>query len=82
MGRQGRVANSHASQDTPLAGPGHRLVDRHPDKVKFVLMPKNHKDRDEYHSKLNLAPVTEPNALHLFTAGVKHKFDPSVPVPH
>ncbi|XP_006455393.1 hypothetical protein AGABI2DRAFT_121315 [Agaricus bisporus var. bisporus H97] len=45
-------------------------------------MPKNHKDRDEYHSKLNLAPITEPNALHLFTAGVKHKFDPSIPVPH
>ncbi|XP_006463070.1 hypothetical protein AGABI2DRAFT_144472 [Agaricus bisporus var. bisporus H97] len=62
--------------------PGHRLVDRHPDKVKFVLMPKNRKDRDEYHSKMNLTPVTEPHALHLFTAGVKHKFDPSVPVPH
>ncbi|XP_006456654.1 hypothetical protein AGABI2DRAFT_122539 [Agaricus bisporus var. bisporus H97] len=61
--------------------PEHRLVDRHPDKVKFVLMPKNRDDRAEYHSKLNLAPVTEPNALHLFTAGVKHKFDPSVPVP-
>ncbi|XP_006462344.1 hypothetical protein AGABI2DRAFT_143963 [Agaricus bisporus var. bisporus H97] len=40
------------------------------------------KDRDEYHSNLNLAPVTELNALHLFTAGVKHKFDPSVPIPH
>ncbi|XP_006463073.1 hypothetical protein AGABI2DRAFT_144475 [Agaricus bisporus var. bisporus H97] len=62
--------------------PRHRLVDRHPDKVKFVLMPKNHKDRGKYHSNLNLAPVTEPNALHLFTAGVKHKFDPSIPVPH
>ncbi|XP_006463912.1 hypothetical protein AGABI2DRAFT_120718 [Agaricus bisporus var. bisporus H97] len=45
-------------------------------------MPKNRKDRDEYHNNLNLAPVTEPNALHLFTAGVKHKFDLSVPVPH
>ncbi|EKM74474.1 hypothetical protein AGABI1DRAFT_95616, partial [Agaricus bisporus var. burnettii JB137-S8] len=45
-------------------------------------MPKNRKDRDEYHNNLNLAPVREPNALHLFTAGVKHKFDPSVPIPH
>ncbi|EKM73302.1 hypothetical protein AGABI1DRAFT_135110 [Agaricus bisporus var. burnettii JB137-S8] len=62
--------------------PGHRLVDRHPDKVKFVLMPKNRKDRDEYHNSLNLAPVREPNALHLFTAGVKHKFDPSIPILH
>ncbi|KAF7783099.1 hypothetical protein Agabi119p4_2477 [Agaricus bisporus var. burnettii] len=62
--------------------PGHRLVDRHPDKVKFVLMPKNRKDRDEYHNNLNLAPVREPTALHLFTAGVKHKFDPSVPISH
>ncbi|KAF7761148.1 hypothetical protein Agabi119p4_10557 [Agaricus bisporus var. burnettii] len=62
--------------------PGHRLVDRHPDKVKFVLMPKNRKDRDEYHNNLNLAPVREPSALHLFTAGVKHKFDLSVPIPH
>ncbi|KAF7760000.1 hypothetical protein Agabi119p4_11695 [Agaricus bisporus var. burnettii] len=62
--------------------PGHRLVDRHPDKVKFVLMPKNRKDRDEYHNNLNLAPVRESSTLHLFTAGVKHKFDPSVPIPH
>ncbi|KAF7779125.1 hypothetical protein Agabi119p4_3470 [Agaricus bisporus var. burnettii] len=62
--------------------PGHRLVDRHPDKVKFVLMPKNRKDRDEYHNNLNLAPIREPNALHLFTAGVKHKFDPSVSISH
>ncbi|XP_006454877.1 hypothetical protein AGABI2DRAFT_114622 [Agaricus bisporus var. bisporus H97] len=62
--------------------PGHWLVDRHPDKVKFVLMPKNRKDRDEYHNNLNLAPVMELNALHLFTAGVKHKFDLSIPVPH
>ncbi|KAF7773660.1 hypothetical protein Agabi119p4_5827 [Agaricus bisporus var. burnettii] len=53
-----------------------------PDKVKFVLMPKNRKDRDEYHNNLNLAPVREPNALHLFTAGVKHKFDPNVPIAH
>ncbi|EKM74081.1 hypothetical protein AGABI1DRAFT_95884 [Agaricus bisporus var. burnettii JB137-S8] len=45
-------------------------------------MPKNRKDRDEYHNPLNLAPVREPNALHLFTAGVKHKFDPSVPISH
>ncbi|EKM74574.1 hypothetical protein AGABI1DRAFT_95540 [Agaricus bisporus var. burnettii JB137-S8] len=45
-------------------------------------MPKNHKDRGEYHSKLNLAPVTEPNALHVFTTGVKHKFNLSVPIPH
>ncbi|EKM74259.1 hypothetical protein AGABI1DRAFT_133450 [Agaricus bisporus var. burnettii JB137-S8] len=62
--------------------PGHRLVDRHPDKVKFVLMPKNRKDRDEYHNSLNLAPIRESTALHLFTAGVKHKFDPSVPISH
>ncbi|EKM74077.1 hypothetical protein AGABI1DRAFT_95888 [Agaricus bisporus var. burnettii JB137-S8] len=40
------------------------------------------KTRDEYHNNLNLAPVREPTALHLFTAGVKHKFDPSVPIPH
>ncbi|EKM74442.1 hypothetical protein AGABI1DRAFT_133250 [Agaricus bisporus var. burnettii JB137-S8] len=45
-------------------------------------MPKNRKDRDEYHNNLNLAPVREPTALHLFTAGVKHKFDPSVPISH
>ncbi|KAF7770958.1 hypothetical protein Agabi119p4_6932 [Agaricus bisporus var. burnettii] len=45
-------------------------------------MPKNCKDRDEYHNNLNLAPVREPTALHLFTAGVKHKFDPSVPISH
>ncbi|EKM73992.1 hypothetical protein AGABI1DRAFT_95945, partial [Agaricus bisporus var. burnettii JB137-S8] len=45
-------------------------------------MPKNRKDRDEYHNNLNLAPVREPNALHLFTAGVKHKFNPNVPISH
>ncbi|EKM75689.1 hypothetical protein AGABI1DRAFT_94747 [Agaricus bisporus var. burnettii JB137-S8] len=45
-------------------------------------MPKNCKDRDKYHNNLNLAPVMELNALHLFTAGVKHKFNPSVPILH
>ncbi|EKM74509.1 hypothetical protein AGABI1DRAFT_133176 [Agaricus bisporus var. burnettii JB137-S8] len=62
--------------------PGHRLVDRYPDKVKFVLMPKNCKNRDKYHNNLNLAPIKEPNTLHLFTAGVKHKFDPNVSILH
>ncbi|XP_006463082.1 hypothetical protein AGABI2DRAFT_119905 [Agaricus bisporus var. bisporus H97] len=79
------IDNPSSEKFDPLSEhikPGHRLVDRHPEKVKFVLMPKNRKDRAEYHNNLNLAPVTEPNALHLFTAGVKHKFDPSVPVLH
>ncbi|KAF7785124.1 hypothetical protein Agabi119p4_1289 [Agaricus bisporus var. burnettii] len=41
--------------------PGHRLVDRHPDKVKFVLC-------------LRIAKTE--------TTGVKHKFNPSVPISH
>ncbi|XP_006456633.1 hypothetical protein AGABI2DRAFT_122514 [Agaricus bisporus var. bisporus H97] len=45
--------------------PGYRLVDRHLDKVKFVLMPKNREDRAKYHNNLNLAPAKELNALHL-----------------
>ncbi|EKM73549.1 hypothetical protein AGABI1DRAFT_134536 [Agaricus bisporus var. burnettii JB137-S8] len=46
--------------------PGHRLVDRHPDKVKFVLMPKNRKDRDEYHNSLNLAPASSTSSTQVY----------------